>query len=120
MLPSNIKAKRIRLIYSARGSPLGMCGELITFEENFHAIIWDNLSIEFRDSIESDTFFVDTIIEGYSLLTMDDVLSITYEDYRNLKRINDRDKVLTIIREYLDFTKVFQKRNYQEFSTEIS
>lgn len=97
-----------------------MCGELITFEENFHAIIWDNLTIEFRDSVESDTFFVDAIIESYSLLTMDDVLSITYEDYRNLRRINDRDKVLTIIREYLDFMKVFQKRNSQEIDTSVS
>lgn len=104
------KFERVRLIKDVRGSPIGMRGTLIIYEENFYAILWDNQTVEFRESLESDSFFVDTIIDGYSLLTMDDVLSISFENYENLIRIKDKEKLRIIIKEYLEYTKVF-KRN---------
>ncbi len=105
-----VKTEKIRLIKGVRGYLIGSTGILITFEENFFAIIWDNQTVELRSSLESDSFFVDSIIEGYSLLTMDDVLSISFGDYENLIRIRDEEKIQVIIREYLDYTKVLRRR----------
>ena len=116
IIPNNPHTiSRIRLIYTDKKYPYpGMCGTLITFQEDFHAIVWDDDSVEFRNSIESDEFFADLIIDGYSLLTMDDVLKIPFRNFEDFYRIKDGHRREEILDQLLKFTEPLQKKRKLE------
>lgn len=97
--------KQIRLIYSSTSQPPpGSIGTLISF--------WENYDIEVGSNIESSTFFADEIIEGYSLLTMDDVLRLSNNDWQSLFLIKDQEKIHRILLEFQHFTLPLQKKNH--------
>ena len=105
--------KKIRLIYSSTSQPPpGSIGTLISFWENFYIILWENYDIEVGSNIESSTFFADEIIEGYSLLTMDDVLRLSNNDWQSLFLIKDQEKIHRILLEFQHFTLPLQKKNH--------
>lgn len=103
--------KQIRLIYSSTSQPPpGSIGTLISFWENFYIILWENYDIEVGSNIESSTFFADEIIEGYSLLTMDDVLKLSNNDWQSLFLIKDQEKIHRILLEFQHFTLPLQRK----------
>ena len=66
--------------------------------------------MEWRTTLESDEFFADFIIDGFSFLTMDDVFCITYKNFDQIERIDNQNVIHEIFKEFKLFTKPLIKR----------
>lgn len=112
---------RVRLIKSDQSYvPIGTCGTLLNYEDQFYCIFWDTKKIEFRTSLESDDYFVDFIIQGYSFLTMDDVFCIASQKMDKIDRIDDQKLKHEIIKEFQSFIQpLIQKGLRKKYTLKI-
>lgn len=108
-----VSESRVRLILADQSYvPIGTCGTLLNYKNQFYCIFWDTHEIELRTCIESDSFYVDTILDGYSFLTMDDVLRISFKNFTEIERIEDENVIREIMFEFNQFVQpMIQKRN---------
>ena len=108
---NNKTKERVRLIHSDQKIiPIGSCGNLINFDNRLYIIFWDNWRIEIRDSLESNTYFADIILDGYSLLTMDDVLNLSIQNFETLNDIKDKKRKKEILNEYKLFIQPLKEK----------
>lgn len=108
----NTMQSRIRLIYSNQmNQSIGLRGDVISFEDRLFIILWEDYTIEIRDYLESDLFFADYILDGYTFLTMDDVLNLSIQNFETIKKIKNKTIRKQILNEYALFIYPLQEKS---------
>lgn len=98
--------QRVRLLSSNLNNlPPGICGTILSeFSEQF-LIKWDNDEVTLSKEFEDDSVVFGYIIDGYSLLTIDDVLRIGFGKYDDLMKIRDSGEIRDILEQFYDFMR---------------
>ena len=98
--------QRVRLLSSTLNNlPPGICGTILSeFSEQF-LIKWDNDEVTLSKEFEDDSVVFGYIIDGYSLLTIDDVLRIGFGKYDDLMKIRDSGEIRDILEQFYDFMR---------------
>ena len=118
----NTIQSRIRLIYSNQmNQSIGLRGDVISFDDRLFIILWEDYTIEIRDFLESDLFFADYILDGYTFLTMDDVLNLSIQNFETIKKIKNETIRNQILNEYALFIYPLQENvvSYNEWFTKL-
>ena len=88
---------------------IGLRGDVISFDDRLFIILWEDYTIEIRDFLESDLFFADYILDGYTFLTMDDVLNLSIQNFETIKKIKNETIRNQILNEYALFIYPLQE-----------
>lgn len=110
--------QRVRLLDSTLDNlPPGICGTILSeFPEQF-LIKWDNDEVTLTKEFEDDSVIFGYILDGYSLLTIDDVLRIGFGKYDDLMKIRDLREIRDILDQFYDFMKPLEtSRKYRWLS----
>lgn len=98
---------RVRLLTNPTQTlPVGSCGTVLSRDSSGQNLIkWDNGEITLIEDFSDFEANLGYILEGYSLLTMDDVLWISFGNFESLVGIGDSEVIREILEQFCDYTR---------------
>lgn len=98
---------RVRLLTSPTQTlPVGACGTVLLRDSSGQTLVkWDNGEITLIEDFSDFGANLGYILEGYSLLTMDDVLWISFGNFESLVEIGDSGMIREILEQFSDYTR---------------